>query len=190
MIPSFCFIVYSIEDFKNKDSMGTLQLQDISLAFSDRDILSHISCTVDTNTRAALAGANGSGKSTLLKIITGSMDADSGTITATKGMQISYLPQGASSSRTEASMKSSKGPSHGITTSCSERNVSESSLPPAVKTPGRPRRCLRSSRRLKNTSCTATTTIARHGSCRLPPGSGSLRMTSTDPPWNSPGDGR
>ncbi len=94
MIPSFCFIVYSIEDFKNKDSMGTLQLQDISLAFSDRDILSHISCTVDTNTRAALAGANGSGKSTLLKIITGSMDADSGTITATKGMQISYLPQG------------------------------------------------------------------------------------------------
>ncbi len=73
--------------------MGTLQLQDISIAFGDRDILSHISCTVDTSTKAALAGVNGSGKSTLLKIITGSIDVDSGLINATKGMQISYLPQ-------------------------------------------------------------------------------------------------
>ncbi len=73
--------------------MGTLQLQNISLSFGERDLLSHISSTIDTNTKAALAGINGSGKSTLLKIITGSLEPDTGSIHSTKGMLVSYLPQ-------------------------------------------------------------------------------------------------
>ena len=73
--------------------MGTLQLQQISLAFGDRDILKDISITLNTNTSAALAGINGSGKSTLLKIITGSIEPDTGSISMTRGMTVSYLPQ-------------------------------------------------------------------------------------------------
>jgi len=73
--------------------MGTLQIQDINLAYGDRDLLKQVSFTLSENSRAALAGGNGSGKSTLLKIISGHLAADSGTTTSTKGLRISYLPQ-------------------------------------------------------------------------------------------------
>ena len=73
--------------------MNTLQIQDISLSFGEREILKNISFTMDSTTRAALAGANGSGKSTLLKCITGSIEAESMKLYATKGATISYLPQ-------------------------------------------------------------------------------------------------
>lgn len=73
--------------------MGTLQVQHISLSYGDRDLLDAVSLTLSSGRRAALVGGNGSGKSTLLKIISGHIMADSGTITTTKGMRISYLPQ-------------------------------------------------------------------------------------------------
>ena len=73
--------------------MRTLQVQDISLAFGDREILRNIGFTMSEKTRAALAGANGSGKSTLLKVISGRMPADSSSIAMTRGCRISYLPQ-------------------------------------------------------------------------------------------------
>jgi ATP-binding cassette subfamily F protein 3 len=73
--------------------MKSIQLQDISLAFADRDLLKQASLVVDTNTRAALAGVNGSGKSTLLKIISTQIEPDTGEITRSRHMRISYLPQ-------------------------------------------------------------------------------------------------
>ena len=73
--------------------MRTLQVQDVSLAFGDREILRNIGFTMSEKTRAALAGANGSGKSTLLKVISGRMPADSSSIAMTRGCRISYLPQ-------------------------------------------------------------------------------------------------
>ena len=73
--------------------MRTLQVQDVSLAFGDREILRNIGFTMSEKTRAALAGANGSGKSTLLKVISGRMTADSSSIAMTRGCRISYLPQ-------------------------------------------------------------------------------------------------
>ncbi len=73
--------------------MGTLQVQDINLAFSDRDILSNVNFTLNEKSRSALTGGNGSGKSTLLKVINGDIQADSIQISKTKGLRISYLPQ-------------------------------------------------------------------------------------------------
>ncbi len=73
--------------------MRTLQIQDVNLAFGEREILKNISFTMDERTRAALAGANGSGKSTLLKVISGSVSPDSSSISMTRGARISYLPQ-------------------------------------------------------------------------------------------------
>jgi ATP-binding cassette subfamily F protein 3 len=73
--------------------MGTLQVQNINLAYGDRDLLNDISFTLGDKGRSALAGGNGSGKSTLLKIIHGDIVSDSGTIATTRGMRISYLPQ-------------------------------------------------------------------------------------------------
>ena len=73
--------------------MRTLQIQDISLSFGDREILRNVGFTMNERTRAALAGANGSGKSTLLKVISGELKADSSSISMTRGARISYLPQ-------------------------------------------------------------------------------------------------
>lgn len=73
--------------------MGTLQVQNIRLAFGDRDLLDGVGFTLSEKSRAALAGGNGTGKSTLLKIVAGQMPSDAGTISMTKGMRVSYLPQ-------------------------------------------------------------------------------------------------
>ena len=73
--------------------MGILQVQNISLSFGDRTLLSNVSLTIGEHARAALAGGNGEGKSTLMKIIAGLMSCDSGQVTKTRGMRVSYLPQ-------------------------------------------------------------------------------------------------
>ena len=73
--------------------MSTLQLSSINLSFGDRDLLKDVSMTVDSGTRAALAGGNGEGKSTLLKIACSVMEPDSGNISMTRGLFLSYLPQ-------------------------------------------------------------------------------------------------
>src|SRR5574344_2175459 len=73
--------------------MNTLQLSNICLSFGDRDILKDVSFTIDSTTRAAMAGGNGEGKSTLLKIACGQMSSDSGTISMTRDLDLCYLPQ-------------------------------------------------------------------------------------------------
>ena len=74
-------------------TMRTLQVQDISLSFGDRELLKDVGFTLSEKSRAALAGANGSGKSTLLKAIAGVIKPDSMTISLTKNARVSYLPQ-------------------------------------------------------------------------------------------------
>ena len=73
--------------------MKNLQVQELTLAFADREILRDISFNMNEKTRCALAGANGCGKSTLLKALTGELQSDSRRVTITKGARISYLPQ-------------------------------------------------------------------------------------------------
>lgn len=73
--------------------MKTLQVQEVSLSFGDREILKDISFNMQEGTRAALSGANGSGKSTLLKVLTNRMQGDSIRMSITKGVRVSYLPQ-------------------------------------------------------------------------------------------------
>ncbi len=73
--------------------MKTLQVQNLNLAFADRDILKNVSFNLNQESRVALTGANGSGKSTLLKCVVRDIDADSMDITLTKDSRISYLPQ-------------------------------------------------------------------------------------------------
>ncbi|MFW5727028.1 MAG: ABC-F family ATP-binding cassette domain-containing protein [Spirochaetia bacterium] len=73
--------------------MKTIQISDVQLAFGDRTVLKDVQLTLTTKSRAALTGGNGSGKSTLMKIISGEMQADSGTIAVQKGTRAAYLPQ-------------------------------------------------------------------------------------------------
>jgi ATP-binding cassette, subfamily F, member 3 len=73
--------------------LSVLQLESVSLAYGDRDILSSVSMTLDSQGRTALAGANGSGKSTLMKIMCGLIQPDSGTVHISKDASVTYLPQ-------------------------------------------------------------------------------------------------
>ncbi|MEL3907186.1 MAG: ABC-F family ATP-binding cassette domain-containing protein [Treponema sp.] len=73
--------------------MPFVQLSNISLAFGDRDILQDITLVLTKGTKAALTGANGCGKSTLMKIIAGTLQADSGSISLEKNTRVAYLPQ-------------------------------------------------------------------------------------------------
>ncbi|MDD7201669.1 MAG: ABC-F family ATP-binding cassette domain-containing protein [Sphaerochaetaceae bacterium] len=73
--------------------MATLQVQDLRLAFGDRDILDGISFILTDQSRAALCGSNGSGKSTLLKALCGIIQPDHLDLSKTKGLTTVYLPQ-------------------------------------------------------------------------------------------------
>jgi ATP-binding cassette subfamily F protein 3 len=73
--------------------MAHVQATDISLAYGDRDILSHVNLTLSSGDRCALAGANGSGKSTLMKILAGLQSPDTGSVVTSAGSRVIYLPQ-------------------------------------------------------------------------------------------------
>ena len=68
-----------------------LQVNDVSYAIGDRQILDSVSFSLMPGEKAALVGANGAGKTTLVKIIVGELVEDEGTVC--KPNSISYVPQ-------------------------------------------------------------------------------------------------
>ena len=57
-----------------------LQIDHISKAFGDKQVLADISFSADSGQAVALLGGNGAGKTTLLRIITRLLQPDSGTV--------------------------------------------------------------------------------------------------------------
>ncbi len=70
-----------------------LQVNDLSLAFGDQQILDDISFNIHSGERIGLVGRNGSGKTTLFKLITGELEPDEGRIAMPKNYTIGYLKQ-------------------------------------------------------------------------------------------------
>ena len=68
-------------------------LKNISLAFGENHLFSHIYININKTDKICLIGRNGSGKSTLLKIIAGIIEPDDGEIFIQPGTKISYMPQ-------------------------------------------------------------------------------------------------
>lgn len=71
-----------------------LSVQNVSLAFGDRDILKDINFTINDKSRIALVGANGMGKTTLLKIIASKEAPDIGEIQKDREARVLYASQG------------------------------------------------------------------------------------------------
>jgi phospholipid/cholesterol/gamma-HCH transport system ATP-binding protein len=65
---------------------------DVSFAFDDHVVLSHVSFTVPAGSMRFLLGASGSGKSVLLKLILGLLRPDAGTI-AVDGQRIDHMAE-------------------------------------------------------------------------------------------------
>ena len=70
-----------------------VSIQSLEKRYGSETVFSGISFTLDEGHRVALVGNNGAGKSTVMKIIAGAEEADSGTVTVTKGKRVAYLPQ-------------------------------------------------------------------------------------------------
>ena len=73
--------------------MALLNFNDVSLSFGDQVILSHADFTLEPGERVCVIGRNGAGKSTLFRLITGTIEPDSGQIVRRGDVHISQLEQ-------------------------------------------------------------------------------------------------
>jgi len=70
-----------------------LQLNNLSYAFADFEILKDLNWVINPGKRIALIGKNGAGKTTLLRIINSTITGYNGNIIKPKEFTIGYLPQ-------------------------------------------------------------------------------------------------
>ncbi|MBR6766666.1 MAG: ABC-F family ATP-binding cassette domain-containing protein [Clostridia bacterium] len=73
--------------------MILLTLQNVNKSFVMNDVLKDVCLTLQEGQRMGLVGVNGSGKSTLFRIISGDLEADSGTVSLMKGTRVGVLTQ-------------------------------------------------------------------------------------------------
>lgn len=70
-----------------------IEVNDISFAYQDRQIISHFSTLIQRGDKIGLIGPNGAGKSTLLKLLLKQLEPDSGTVEQGARLEIAYFDQ-------------------------------------------------------------------------------------------------
>ena len=70
-----------------------LTVTNLTKSYGTEVILDDVTFTVNPGERVGLTGRNGSGKTTLMRLITGTEEVDSGTISVPRGYTLSYLSQ-------------------------------------------------------------------------------------------------
>ncbi len=68
-------------------------LNDVTLFYSEKELLTHVNLTLSDDDRIGVVGRNGAGKSTLLRLLAGLEEPDKGDLTRRRGMTVAYLPQ-------------------------------------------------------------------------------------------------
>ncbi len=71
----------------------TVELEHITKSYGDRTLIRDFSYIFLRDDRIGIIGSNGCGKSTLMKIIAGSVEPDSGTVTIGQTVKIGYFSQ-------------------------------------------------------------------------------------------------
>ena len=74
-------------------SQTLINLNNISLAYRERTVLSNISLDLNPGEIVTLIGPNGAGKTTLVRIVLGLQKPDAGQRTIRRGLRIGYMPQ-------------------------------------------------------------------------------------------------
>ncbi len=80
-------------DATNRKTKELLVAKGLSKSLGGRKLFSGIDLTLRPGTRLGLLGSNGSGKTTLLRILTGDLNADSGTIKRADQLKIVWFDQ-------------------------------------------------------------------------------------------------
>jgi ATP-binding cassette subfamily F protein 3 len=70
-----------------------IDLSNISLQFGGKYLFRDVNYKISSGDKISLVGANGTGKSSILKIISGSLQPESGEVLKQKRISIGYLPQ-------------------------------------------------------------------------------------------------
>lgn len=70
-----------------------LSIENVTLCYGDRVILTDVSLSVDSGDTLLLHGPNGGGKTTLLRLMAGLLRPTKGRIVRRPGLTIGYLPQ-------------------------------------------------------------------------------------------------
>ncbi|MCX5780940.1 MAG: ABC-F family ATP-binding cassette domain-containing protein, partial [Firmicutes bacterium] len=73
--------------------MIVFQVQNLSKAFGDKEVLRGVSLAVQEQERVGLVGANGSGKTTLLRCLTGELQPDAGELIRSSMLSLGCLEQ-------------------------------------------------------------------------------------------------
>ena len=68
-------------------------LQDVTLFYSEKELLTHVNLTISDGDRIGIVGRNGAGKSTLLRLLAGQEEPDRGEVSRRRGISVAYLPQ-------------------------------------------------------------------------------------------------
>ena len=78
---------------KSRIGKKTIIIENLSKCFKEKTLFSNFNYILDRFDRLGIVGSNGCGKSTLFNIITGALDADSGTVTIGTTIKIGYFHQ-------------------------------------------------------------------------------------------------
>ena len=73
--------------------MTLLSANEIRLAYGHQNLLDGVTVAISGGEKVGLVGRNGCGKTSLLKILANENQADSGELSARRGLRIGYLPQ-------------------------------------------------------------------------------------------------
>ena len=88
-----------------------VQLQDLSIAYGEKQVCSGVTFAIEQGDRIALRGANGCGKSSIIKMICGQAIPHTGVLRIGSGLQVSYVAQDTSGLKGKLSELARK---HGI----------------------------------------------------------------------------
>ncbi|AWB34283.1 ATP-binding cassette domain-containing protein [Orrella marina] len=69
------------------------ELEHVSKAFGNKNIITDLTITVMRGDKIGLIGPNGAGKSTLLRLLLGEMEPDSGTVKLGSNLKVAYFDQ-------------------------------------------------------------------------------------------------
>jgi len=73
--------------------MPLLQLQQVTLRYTDLPLLDKVDLQIDPGERVCLVGRNGTGKTSIMRVISGEEKPQSGDITKPNGVVLTRLPQ-------------------------------------------------------------------------------------------------
>jgi len=73
--------------------MPLLSTSDVAIAYGADVIVDSLNVVIHERSRIGIVGPNGGGKTSLLKILVGELEPSVGTVQATRGIRIGYVPQ-------------------------------------------------------------------------------------------------